>query len=245
VSIIVTILKSYAIWLYALFAIIAVFALRSALRARGEIRQSIFSLEKEFARNRVYRGAAVAALMVLLAGALFAATHYSKPAPPPTVEATPTATRLLRATPTLAPEEITPSPTPTNTRARPTRQPVPTTAPVTPTPTAPPVTPPVCPTSGVVLYSPSNGALLTGVTQLTGTADIEAFWYYKIEIGVGNNPSDWTVIGELHYGPVRDGLLGTVDANAFPPGEYTLRLVVVNNSGNFPEPCAVHITLTR
>lgn len=242
-SIIITLLKSYAIWIYTLFALIAVFALRSALKARAEIRQSIFSLEKEFARNRAYRAAAAIVLMVLLAAALFAATHYAKPEPPPIVEATPTATRLLRATPTLAPEEITPSPTPTSTRARPTRQPVPTTPPVTPTPTVPP--PPVCPTSGVVLSSPSNGAQLTGVTQVLGTADIEAFWYYKIEIGIGQNPSDWTVIGELHYGPVRDGLLGTVDAGAFPPEEYTLRLVVVNNSGNFPEPCAVRLTFTR
>ncbi|MBC7259961.1 MAG: hypothetical protein H5T65_12020 [Chloroflexi bacterium] len=240
-SIVITLLKAYAIWLYILFAIVALFALRAALKARAEIRQSIFSLEKEFARNRLYRAVTVMIVMALLAGALFVATHLGGPTTPATTEPTPTATRFLRATPTYSPEELTPTPTATITRVRPTRQPIPT-APVF-TPTATPAPPPLCPTPGVNLTSPRPGARLSGVVQVTGTAAIGNFWYYKIEIGIGSNPSQWSVVGDLHYAPVSDGVLETFNAAAFPAGEYTLRLVVVDKTGNFPEPCAVAVTI--
>ncbi len=240
-SIVITLLKTYALWLYILFAIIALFSLRSALKARAEIRQSIFSLEKEFARNRLYRALSVAIIMGILSGALFVLTHLGEMAAAPTPEPTPTATRFLRATPTYSPEELTPTPTATATRVRPTRQVIPTPLPVTPTATLAP--PPQCPTPGVNLTSPRPGARLSGVVQVTGTASIGNFWYYKVEIGIGRNPSQWSVVGDLHYAPVSDGVLETFNAAAFPPGEYSLRLVVVDKTGNFPEPCAVAIAI--
>jgi len=242
-SIVLTLLKTYGIWLYALFAIVALFALRSVFKARNDVRQSIFSLEKEFARNRVYRAAAAIALMAILAGALYFVTHMAEPVEPPTQEPTPTATQFLRATPTLRPEERTATPTATATRARPTRQPVPTVPIVTPTMTVPP--PPLCPNPAVNLTAPGENARLSGAVQVTGTAAIGNFWYYKVEIGVGRDPSGWTVIGDLHYAPVSGGVLETFNAAAFPAGEYSLRLVAVDKTGNFPEPCAVHVTLAQ
>ncbi len=241
--IVITLLKSYAIWLYILFAIIALFSLRSILKARAEIRQSIFTLEKEVARNRIYRSLAVVVVMVLLSGALFAVSHYVEPTSPPVGDRTPTATRFLRDTPAPGPDEITPTPTSEPTRVRPTRRPIPTVVPFTPTATAAPA--PQCPTPGVNLTAPGENASLSGTVQIIGTANIPNFWYYKIEIGVGHNPTNWSVIGELHYAPVSGGLLATVNAAAFAPGQYTLRLVVVDKTGNFPEPCPVHITFTQ
>ncbi len=242
-SIVITLLKSYAIWLYVLFAIIALFALRSILKARTEIRQSIFTLEKEVSRNRIYRGAAFIAVMVLLSAALFAVTHYVEAVTPPPSEGTATPTGFLRATPTPSEDEITPTPTAEPTLVRPTRQAVPTAVPITPTATAAPA--PQCATPGVNLTAPGENAVLSGVFQVTGTASIGDFWYYKIEIGVGHNPTDWSVIGDLNYSPVSGGVLGTVNAAAFAPGPYTLRLVVVDRTGNFPEPCPVHVTFTQ
>jgi hypothetical protein len=240
-SIVITLLKTYAIWIYALFAIVAIFALRSVLKARMEVRQSIFSLEKEFARNRVYKAIAIVAVMALLSGGLYFVTHMEEPQGPPSQEPTPTATQLLRSTPTLSPEEMTPTPTVTSTSARPTRQPIPTAPIATPTPTVPP--PPLCPNPAVNLTAPGENARLSGALQVTGTAAIGNFWYYKIEIGIGRNPSQWTVIGDLHYEPLSNGVLETFNAAAFPAGEYTIRLVVVDKTGNFPEPCAAHVTL--
>jgi hypothetical protein len=241
--IVITLLKSYAIWLYVLFAIIALFALRSILRARAEIRQSIFTLEKEVARNRIYRSLGVVVGMALLSAALFAVTHYVEPATPPPSERTATPTGFLRATPTPSEDEMTPTPTPEPTLVRPTRRPIPTAVPVTPTATAAPA--PLCPTAGVNLTAPGENALLSGVVQITGTAMIPDFWYYKIEIGVGHNPGSWSVVGDLQYSSVSGGLLATVNAAAFAPGQYTLRLVVVDRTGNFPEPCPVHVTFAQ
>ena len=243
-SIVITLLKTYGIWIYALFAIIALFSLRSVLKASAEVRQSIFSLEKEFARNRAYKAAAVIVLMAALSGALFVVTHMEEPSAPPIEEPTPTATQLLRATPTPSPDEMTPTPTVTATAVQPpTRQVIPT-APVathTPVPVAPP--PPLCPNPAVNLTAPGQNARLSGVVQVIGTAAIGNFWYYKVEIGIGNDPSGWTVIGDLHYEPVSSGVLERFNAAAFPAGQYTIRLVAVDKTGNFPEPCAVRVTI--
>jgi hypothetical protein len=80
-----------------------------------------------------------------------------------------------------------------------------------------------------------------------GTANITDFQYYKVEVAPGANPQDheWGVVGQLHYGPVEGGVLETFNSAAYAPGAYTLRLVVVDQTGNYPEPCRVTITVQR
>jgi hypothetical protein len=82
---------------------------------------------------------------------------------------------------------------------------------------------------------------------IRGTANAENFQYYKIEVGPGANPRDneWTVVGQLRKSPVNNGLLETFNSTAYPPGTYTLRLVVVDQTGNYPEPCQVTIAVQR
>jgi hypothetical protein len=86
-----------------------------------------------------------------------------------------------------------------------------------------------------------------GNVPIRGTASIPEFQYYKIEVGPGANPKDheWTVVGQLHNNAVRGGLLETFNGGAYPAGTYTLRLVVVDITGNYPEPCRVTITVQR
>jgi hypothetical protein len=86
-----------------------------------------------------------------------------------------------------------------------------------------------------------------GNFTLRGSAEIAAFQYYKVEVGPGLAPKDheWTVVGQLHYSPATGGVLETFNSDAYPVGPYTLRLVVVDQTGNYPEPCRVTVTVQR
>jgi hypothetical protein len=44
---------------------------------------------------------------------------------------------------------------------------------------------------------------------------------------------------------VAGGVLGTFNSGSYPAGTYTLRLVVVDQTGNYPTPCQVTITVQR
>lgn len=118
---------------------------------------------------------------------------------------------------------------------------------VVPTPeilSTPASPPPACPNPGVQITSPGVGATLQGTVAVQGTADITNFWYYKLEFGIGENPSDWSFIGKGDN-PVVDGSLLVWDTSPLPSGVYTLRLVVVDKTGNFPEPCPVTVNITH
>ena len=64
--------------------------------------------------------------------------------------------------------------------------------------------------------------------------------YYKLEFGAGTNPSVWSYFdgGE---NPVQGGRLGSLNAETLPPGTYSIRVVVVDNTGNYPPPCQTTI----
>jgi hypothetical protein len=148
-------------------------------------------------------------------------------------------------TPTPLPPTITP--TPTATKELPTRPVRPTDTPDVVATETPVVRPPNCPDPNVRITSPGVNQVVTGNYSLRGTANIPSFQYYKIEVGPGSSPRDheWTVVGQLHYNPVVGGVLGTFNSGDYPPGTYTLRLVVVDQTGNYPSPCDVTVSVQR
>ena len=95
------------------------------------------------------------------------------------------------------------------------------------------------------ITAPTPGTLLTGATPIVGTASFDParVAYYKLEIGSGANPTSWTTFGSTHSAPVVDGVLETLQADALPAGDYVIRLVVVENSGNFPPPFTVRVRI--
>lgn len=89
-----------------------------------------------------------------------------------------------------------------------------------------------------IINSPGVGAMLSGVITITGTARLENFSFYKLEIrqeGTGD-PYVTFYTGDTE---VVDGTLAEFNTTAYPNGEYWLRLVVVNDTGNYPERCAI------
>jgi hypothetical protein len=91
----------------------------------------------------------------------------------------------------------------------------------------------------VVITSPGDGPV-SGSVEIWGTALSDSFWYYVIEL-LEPESQEWRAIGELHEEPVVDGLLGTWDTTDLPPGTYWLRLVVVDETGNFVPPYTVQV----
>lgn len=225
-------------WLYIGLGLVALFFVRLIWLARKDRSRSIFTLERENANSRMTRY--FIGLMVVLTvamGVYYLSLITPTIVPPPQV--TPTPTPIIALPPTPTPPPLLPTPTPT-----PTPLPLPTIdAVVFDTPTAVPEIPqgqpPSCPMPGSTIFQPGNGAQVEGVIQVSGAAFTENFDYYKFEFRVpGNN--DWSFIAR-YDNPVTEGVLGNWNTDTVTPGEYDFRLVVVDNIGNFPEPCTIRL----
>ena len=244
---VLAILAEYQWFIYAILGIVLLFFLRRALLARREGARSLFKLEQEQARTRYSRSVTISAIILLLIAAVFILSNPVLPGPTPTLEPTPTETSgpLVAATLTQTPPPATMTPTATATPLRPTRAVRPTDTPSADVTEIPVVSVPSCPNPNVRITSPGVNQIVQGNIPVRGTANIADFQYYKVEVGPGSNPKDheWTVVGTLHENPVSGGVLETFNGGAYPAGTYTLRLVVVDQTGNYPQPCRVTIII--
>jgi hypothetical protein len=80
---------------------------------------------------------------------------------------------------------------------------------------------------------PLHGARVSGAVEIVGTATRADFQYYKVEYRAAESPDEWHVIGELVYQPVEHAPLVVWPTSELQPGEYVLRLIVVDVSGNY------------
>ena len=80
---------------------------------------------------------------------------------------------------------------------------------------------------------PANGARLSGLVKIIGTATGKDFQFYKLEYKAVGSSGEWAVIGELVYQPVENGQLAIWPTMGLRPGEYRLRLTVVDTTGNY------------
>jgi len=87
----------------------------------------------------------------------------------------------------------------------------------------------------VEITSPEMNAEVRGLVAIIGSASVSSFQFYKVEFGVGPNPSQWAVIGSLHEQPMINGQLEVWDTTVLPDGVYTLRLQAVKQDGNWEE----------
>lgn len=239
----------YQFAIYGVLGLILIFFLRRALLARREAARSIFKLEQETARGKYNRSVGISAFILLLVVATFALTNPLVSTPKETPQPTPTLTTgplaVATLTPTMPPPTLTPTPRPSPVTATP--RPRLTATPAVVATTVPVVVAPNCPNGNARITSPGVNQVLNGSFQVRGTANTGGFQYYKIEIAAGANPRDhdWGVVGDLHRTPVTGGVLATINSGAFAPGTYSLRLVVVDQTGNYPEPCRVTVVFQR
>jgi hypothetical protein len=84
------------------------------------------------------------------------------------------------------------------------------------------------------ITSPEAFARVRGNVSISGTAVDPSFQRYELYYTV--EPGDnWVFIGEAKFVPVTNGLLGTWDTTSLPDGNYSLRLRVVRQDGNYDE----------
>ena len=241
-------IADYQWWIYAVLGLVLLFYLRRAIVSRQQGVRSIFKLEQEQLHLKYRRSVMISAVVLLVMVSIFMLGNPLRPAPAVTPEPSASTTSGPLSAPTLTPTAPPPTitATPTATRVPPTPPNRPTaTSPAAVATPVPQVRPAACPDPNRRITSPGINQVVQGNFPVRGTADDPNFDYYKVEIGSGSNPTQWTVVGQLHQAPVSGGVLETLNANAYPPGVYTLRLVVVDVTGNFPEPCQVTITVQR
>jgi hypothetical protein len=239
VTVFLQFLADYAPFIYGAIALVAIYLIRRALLARRERTAAIFPLEREVAVARTYRTFGIAFLLIIILLATWGASNLLLP----TLQdfegmATPTPDLLVlidTPTPTSAPPTATPTITPTP-QPRPTRKP-----PAVEVTTAPPTPPPPqCPNPAAAITSPGSGQIATNEVVVTGTANIDGFQFYKLEWLGPANPQQWNWFAGSER-PVSNAVLGALNVGGFAPGTYTVRLVVVDGTGNYPPPCTVQI----
>ena len=246
-AVLVKIISDYSAWIYAACAVAALFLLRTAFMARKERRQAAFTLERETAINRTHSTLRWAILVLALMGLTYGvSTYLSKAVEPIIAEADPTPTPVFlidTPTPTAAPvtptvaETASETPTP---RPRATPRPTPT-EPPTPTPAKPVVVAPSCADGRAIILEPGMGQRISGPAVLIGTAATDGFSYYKIEVKPAVGAGDFGFYLRRDA-PVTNGTLGTWDPAGLPAGDYLLRLVTVDATGNFGQ-CTVQVTV--
>lgn len=247
-GIIIQYVANYSSWIYAACGLVALYQIYRIWLVRSERRQAIFSLEREKAIKDTYNIFAIALLLLITMGVTyFVSTTLATAVEPLVNEAlAPTPPLPFVPTPTNTPLPATPTPTetppPTSESVEiadpPTEEPAPTAA-----PTVPVVVAPACPDERSVFLRPGSNEQVSGILNVIGTATHEEFQYYKVEYAPGANPSGGWVYIAGGNSPVVNNVLASFDTRALGNGDWTLRLIVVDRTGNYPPPCQVTISV--
>jgi 1A family penicillin-binding protein len=80
--------------------------------------------------------------------------------------------------------------------------------------------------------------------QIAGSAYIDDFASYTLDVGTGDNPTDWKPITDQRTQAVDRALLGVWNTAGLAPGRYRLRLRAVDSFGNAQESTPLVVTLS-
>lgn len=93
----------------------------------------------------------------------------------------------------------------------------------------------------VNISEPGLFTAVSGRVVIRGTADIENFASYQVQVGEGINPETWQQVGNASTRPVTDGLLATWDT-ADLNGLYAIRLTVLDRQ-NLIQTAVIQVTV--
>lgn len=214
-------LATYEPLIYIGLAIAGLYAFRRMWHSWRNWRDSVYTLEREFALRRLGQATAFGVLVLMLFFVEFYIATFVAPSLP---------AADIPVTPTL------------NLLATPLETPAPDGSVV-------PITPIVqsgmsgCTPNQIMLTSPKSGTEISGTVDLTGTASIPNFGFYKYEFAPAGT-ANWTTISAGAQ-TVVDGELGKWDTTALTNGDYFLQLVVIDNVGKTLDPCIISVRVTN
>jgi hypothetical protein len=218
-------LASYEPLIYIALAIGALFAFRRMWRSWREWRDSVYGLEREFALRRLGQATAAAFLVLALVFVEFFVATFIAPSLPATdILATPTLDLLLTPAGTLSPEQAT------QAALSPATQEVPSGM-------------SGCIPDKIMITSPEPGIDVSGTVDITGTASIPNFGFYKYEIALRGS-QNWATISAGRE-PKVNASLGSWNTTSQTNGEYFLRLVITDNVGMALEPCVIAVRVAN
>ena len=214
-------LASYEPLIYIALAIGGLFAFRRMWRSWREWRDSVYGLEREFALRRLVQATGAAFLiLVLVFLEFFVATFIAPSLPATDILATPTLDLLLAPADTLSPEQAT------QAALSPVTQSVPSGM-------------SGCISDQIMITAPEPGTTISGTVEITGTANVPNFGFFKYEVApLGSQ--NWATISAGREPKINE-VLGTWNTSSLTNGDYFLRLVITDNVGISLEPCVIAV----
>ena len=211
--------KENEVFIYLILGGFVIWQLRKFILAWGELRNAAFGLERQSAQSRLNRVTAILIFIIMLGVVEFALVSFVVPTVPGASPLeTPTLDLLASPTITMEPdlfaENLTPIPNLDTQSGN-------------------------CVPGEVNIISPEDGESVRDIVEIIGSANIPNFAFYKFEMAALNDTS-WLTIqaGEVI---TTEGRLGYWDTSLLNPGDYALRLIVVDNQGQSTEPCVIQV----
>ena len=225
--------RAYELWVYLVLALGGLIYIRKFIIAWEEMRAAAFGLERESAQARLNQAAGMTVLLLMLGIAVFAVVTFIVPSfPGSNPLLTPTLDLLATHTATLSAEnEVNQAAVQTDQIGS------------VPSPTEVQVFGEGCVPGQIMISDPLEGAELSDVITIKGTANIANFGFYKYEVA---RPDDdvWLTIQAGREIIIEDDL-GQWDTRTLTSGDYMLRLVVTDNQGQSLPPCVIQVRVNN
>jgi hypothetical protein len=223
--------RTYEMWMYVILVLAGLIYIRRFILAWEELRRAAFGLERESAQSHLNQSAGMLVLLFVMAVAIFIIVSFVAPAyPASTPLQTPTMDLLASPSSTLEGEPLM------EELVTPTADVLSLTATVQ-------VVGEGCIPGQIMLSDPDDGGEISGVIVIQGTVDVQNFGFYKYEVARPGE-SVWQTI-QAGREIKQESELGQWDTRTMAPGEYMLRLVIVDNVGESLEPCVIRVNVNN
>lgn len=213
-------LIEFEIWFYVVLGLISLLFFSRLFKAIGNWREAAFGLERDIAQRRFRSSISILILiMVLFLAEFFFVTYSSSLLPDQTSLATPTIDVLTSPSPTvIVTAEVSTS---ENLEITPTTE------------------QDGCIPGQIEIISPEPASEVSDVVRLIGTVDIDNFGFFKYEYTEPGNPIWKTIAGNNEE--KFEEQLGLWNTSQLVPGDYLLRLVVLDNENNEYPACVIPV----